>query len=422
MKKNTQLPNWYKIDNAGKMFQVVHKPYCDCVYRIAANLTEDINPEALEEAVNDLRNSFPTFFVKVRKGFFWYYFEENTNSIKVQPESPFINQYINPVKNNNFMFAFYYYKNRISFECLHAISDGYGSLEFVKAVIYRYLQILGEDVQDEGIIRTKNQEVSPAELEDSYLKYYKKTKIKREHIPNVYLPQGKKLDKTKGFALIYGKMNSQELLAVSKKYKSSITQYLTALYVYSVFKTHRDKLKNLPIGPCVPVNLRGVFPSQTLRNFSLVFYCPVYTHDDMTFEEILEKIKQFFVEGVTEEKMQAFLNANVRIEKLWIMRIVPRFIKNFAIAIGKKMVGDKKNTRSISNLGIVKMPESMAKHIIDFECSNTDGVAIMTANNRVTISFTRTIIDSKIEQFFFSTLAEEGIKVEIQSNLKEEIN
>lgn len=422
MKKNTELPNWYKIDNAGKMFQVVHKPYCDCVYRIGINLKEDINPAVLEKAVNDLKNRFPTFFVKVKKGFFWYYFEENKNEIKVKPETAFINQYVDPALNNDFMFAFYYYKNRISFECLHAISDGYGAMEFIKAIIFRYLELLGKEVYDEGIIKTKDQEVDPAELEDSYVKYYTKNKIEREKIAKAYRPLGKKLDKRKGFALIYGKMDSGELLAVARKYNSSITQYLTALYVYSVLKTHKDKLKNLPIGPCVPVNLRSIFPSITLRNFSLVFYCPIYPRDGLTFEEILEQVKKFFVEGVKKEKMQTFLNANVRIEKMWIMRIIPRVLKTLAIRIGKKNIGDVTNTRSITNLGVIKLPKSVAEHILDMECSNTDGVAIMTVNSRTTISFTRTIIDTKIELFFFSALAEEGIKVEIQSNLKEEIN
>lgn len=417
--------NWYKIDNAGKMFQVLHKPFCDCVYRIAVNLKEDVQPTELEQAVNDLKMRFPTFFVKVKSGFFWYYFEENFKRFQVKRETAFINQYIDPKKNNGFMFAVYYYNNRISLECLHSLSDGYGALEFIKSIVFRYLQLVGKEVEDNNLIRLFVDEVNLLEFEDSYKKYYNpKLKLKKIKLDKAFHVKGEKLDKRKGYGLIYGKMDSSSLLALARKNNSSITEYITALYVYSVWKVYKREVKKSkkPIVPNIPVNLRGIFPSCTMRNFSLVFYCPFYETEKLTFKNILEKTKIHFKKGTQKEYLQFFLNSNIKIEKSWLVRFLPLFLKNIVISAGKKIIGDSTFTHCISNLGVVKMPPSMAKHIIDFECSNTNGVSIMSANNIATISFNRIIKETKIEQFFFSYLAKQGIKIEIQSNLKEDLN
>lgn len=418
----TQDTNWYKIDNAGKMFQAAHQPYSDAVYRIAVNMKEEVKPEILEKAVNDLRERFPSVFVYVKNGFFWNYFETNKKTFRVQPETAFINQYINPKKNNNYAFAIYYYKNRISLECLHAVTDGYGALELLKAILYRYLERQGYTLETEGLVRTKDEKPTPEEVEDSYNKYYTTDKVQRQKLPIAYYPKGQKLDNRKGFGVIYGKMSSSELLAVAKRHNATVTQYISALYTYSLIKTHKDKLKGKPISTCIPANVRGLFPSKTLRNFSLAFYCTIYPKEKMTFAEVLELTKKSFAEEMQKEKMQNFLNANVRLEKMWVMRIAPLPLKTFVIQVGKKLIADRKNTRSVSNLGILKLPKSMEEHIIDAECSNTDGMSILTAKNIVTISFVRRIKETDTEQYFFKTLAKEGIRIEIQSNLVEEYN
>lgn len=421
MLKN-ESTNWYKIDNAGKMFQAAHQPYSDAVYRIAVNMKEDVKADILERAVNDLRERYPSFFVYVKNGFFWNYFETNKKHFRVQPETAFINQYINPKKNNNYAFAIYYYKNRISLECLHAVTDGYGALEFLKSILYRYLERQGYNVQSEGIVRTKDEKPTYEEVEDCYTKYYTTAKVERQKLPVAYYPKGQKLDNKKGFGVIYGKMDSGQLLSVAKKHNATITQYISALYTYSVVKVHKDKLKGKPISTCIPANVRGLFPSKTLRNFSLAFYCTIYPKEKVTFQEILDLTKQAFAEEMQKDKMQNFLNANVRLEKMWIMRIAPLPIKTFVIQVGKKLIADRKNTRSVSNLGILKLPKSIEEHIIDAECSNTDGMSILTAKNVATISFVRRIKETEIEQYFFKTLAKEGIRIEIQSNLVEEEN
>ena len=62
---------WLKLDNAGKIFPYVSKKSFANVFRVSFYLKETINPEVLQNAVDDLKYRFPTFFVKMRTGIFW---------------------------------------------------------------------------------------------------------------------------------------------------------------------------------------------------------------------------------------------------------------------------------------------------------------------------------------------------------------
>jgi len=130
---------WFRLDNAAKIYPVVASAKNSGIYRMGIIMKEKVDPIALQEAVVECRERFPTFFVRLRRGLFWYYFEQNDKDPIVWPESPFICQSIDIHTNNHYMFTFLFYENRISLEVFHGIADGSGSFEFMKTVLYLYL-------------------------------------------------------------------------------------------------------------------------------------------------------------------------------------------------------------------------------------------------------------------------------------------
>ena len=70
---------WYKLDNAAQIFPVVSNKNETNTFRLSAVLKEDVDPDLLKEVLNKTLERFPTFKVKLKKGFFWYYLEENFN-------------------------------------------------------------------------------------------------------------------------------------------------------------------------------------------------------------------------------------------------------------------------------------------------------------------------------------------------------
>lgn len=68
---------WRKLDNYAKLFPLASTKKYKTVFRISVVLKDKIDKEILEKAVNTSLNKFRFFKVRMRKGIFWYYFENN---------------------------------------------------------------------------------------------------------------------------------------------------------------------------------------------------------------------------------------------------------------------------------------------------------------------------------------------------------
>ena len=72
---------WYRLDTAALIFPAITRRDWSNAFRVSATLTEEVDPEILQRAANSLRSRFPSFFVTLRKGFFWYYLEESDHPV-----------------------------------------------------------------------------------------------------------------------------------------------------------------------------------------------------------------------------------------------------------------------------------------------------------------------------------------------------
>ena len=85
-RRNNNL-RWDKLDNTAQLFPVIAREGMSNVYRLSVVLKEEINPEALQKALDKVLPYFDVFNSMMKKGIFWYYFEENKRSApKVREE------------------------------------------------------------------------------------------------------------------------------------------------------------------------------------------------------------------------------------------------------------------------------------------------------------------------------------------------
>ena len=420
-------PDWYKLDNAGKIYPAIINSKDSCVFRISVNLKEDVIPSVLQQAACDCKPRFPSLYVKLRNGFFWHYYESNEKDPVIKPDSPHINEHIDQYENNGYLFTLFYHKNRISIETFHGLCDGGGAMEFFKSLIYRYFELIGYETENKGEVLTIDQRPQLTEAEDSFLENYRPTGDKRIRVEDAYRLKGTRFGKG-GTGVIKGKLKAEQLIGLAKKAGATPTQYLTALLIYCIAQWDseaRDSEK--PVNICIPVNMRRFFNSRTLRNFSLYFYSSLKLKDmDIDFDKILCEVIKSFEQELTKEKLQQTLNVNVSIEKNFIFRICPLIIKDAAIRIVCMVLADKSNTSAIANLGNVTMPASLSRHIEDFDCTSglgnqaTHALNFITYNGRMVISFSRAVYETELERLFFTFLTDQGIDVEIESNLWED--
>lgn len=413
IRMKTKKKSWYKLDNAAKIFPPTTDKYDTKTFRFSVFLTEEIDSEKLQEALDSTIKDFPIFRSKLQKGFFWYYLEESeeTPTVELEHTIPCDD------REEELLFKVMYFKKRISVEVSHELTDATGTLSFLKCLTANYLNII-HNLEKNPLLDTSSID---EKSDDSYNKYYQKSTIKRKkvkesayHLKGETFPEGR-------LKIIEGKTSTKGVLSLAKKYDTTLTIYLTALLIESIGKNMTLKERQKPIYITVPVNLRNYFPSSTVRNFfGTITIC--YKYQEQPLEDIIENMKVQFKEALTKEKIAENMNNLAALEKVFLVRIVPRIIKDIVLKIGYQ-ISTKSHTISLSNIGKIEVPEEYKKYIEYFEVfSSTDGmqVCLCSYEDALVISFSSHFINSQIERNFFCNLTNQNLKVIINTNSVEE--
>lgn len=416
MKKNTY---WYKVDNAGKIFPAVSNEARSSVFRLTFYLNDIIDPALLAQAVNEVLPRFEPFAVELKKGFFWYYLSRNQKPLIVKEEPEIMCKYVPWSKNNGYLLNVYYYKNKIVLETFHSLSDGTGAMEFLKSITYRYLTLNGHPLEHEGMILSQVPNSKQEALDMFCHSYDNKPKKKLQEEP-AYHMKGEKFPNAFSMCVRI-KAPTTQLLDLARKKEVTLSEYVTGLLAYSIYHTHVDCQKSKkPIKMFIPVNLRRFFPSSTIRNFSLYIKATFPTQKDWTLDEMLKETKQQFADQLNQDDLHQRINSNVGIEQNLLIRLLPLALKNLAFKLGYHYLAEDINTYSISNLGTIKLPESMQPHVqgVEFSIGGTN-MGIVSYNDKTCLTMNTQIKDLSIIQAFIKTLTSEGIDVSIDTNYRE---
>ena len=154
---------WRRLDNSAKLFPIVGNKKFSSIYRMSVVLTEEINPETLKQAVENTLQIFTTFKVCLKRGFFWYYLEQNEKEVVVFKEDTYPCRYMDKRMNHGYLFKVSYFKNKINLEVFHALTDGGTAIEFLKVITYHYLNLQHPNTFKEPFT-VKNAEIDARKL------------------------------------------------------------------------------------------------------------------------------------------------------------------------------------------------------------------------------------------------------------------
>lgn len=419
MKRDREL-NWHKLDNTANIFPVITSENLSNVYRISITLKEEIDPEKLQEALDLVLPWFEVFNVRLRRGVFWYYFETNRNKAKIEKENNYPCRYIDPYSSNKFLFRVSYYNNRINLEVFHVLTDGMGAITFLKELTYQYLRLMHTELKE--TVSDKPSRECSLNIEDSYLKYYKKSNAKGYKTKKAYVLKGKFLPAPL-MGVIHGYINIPELKSVSKRFGASINQYLTAVLIWSIYKEYLNEQPcDRPININVPINLRALFESNTTKNFFAVLLAEFEAKNEhYTFEEVLSIVVESLKKQMNKEHLEELISYNVSNEKNMAIRAIPLFIKN----IGVKLIysrSSKAFTTTLTNLGCMSVLEEFEAYVDKFHVvlsvSNKQDLkcSVCSYKDELVFTFASVLSDANLQKTFFRKLTEEGISVKIESN------
>lgn len=434
VRKNTnrRTKKWYKLDLSANVYPTLQRKNYSSVYRISAIMSDKVNPELLQKALDRIMPRFPTFAVSIKKGIFWRYLEANNKPgpyVKADVANPCM-----PIRfksTNRYLIRIFYYNNKISFEAFHSIADGTGAMSFFKTLLAQYLR-MKENVSipyTEGVL-DPDSKPTPAEAEDAYIKYGHSEAVLKRRTAKAYVAGGT-MEPFYTLNIISGICDVDKAKEVAKGYKlgrnitASLGEYLTAVLLQVLLDKQKEDnpIRKREVRVAVPVNLRQFFPSDTLRNFIVMLKPGVDPRmGEYTFEELLAAVHNYMQFYVNPHYLRAEINTNLSVQQNLFVRMIPLFIKDIVVRNAYRRVSDRQSSAGMTNLGIVKLPEKMKPYVERFEVlmgqpfSNRTNVAIATYNNLLTITFTSSIVETEIERRFFRELVNAGIPVKIESN------
>ncbi|MFO7731342.1 MAG: hypothetical protein R6V86_11325 [Spirochaetia bacterium] len=436
-------PEWYRLDNTANLYPSVISRRNTTLFRISIHLHQPVHVDRLTRALQKLVLRFPYYQVHLRRGAFWYTLEENPRIPLPVIDSKSPCRYM-PIKQRGVLpFRVRVFSNTIAVEFSHAITDGTGALIFTKSLLaaYRIVDLepnspeykrLYREYSEDPEIFLFDQSPKAEEFKDAFLTHFDPSiptpdqEKKVFHLPGRKLPIGQ-------YRVITGNMPLQEVLSLAKSHNATLTEFLTAVYFDALQKIQEivkaDKVRGRwnPVSVMVPVNLRNILPSRSMRNFFLILNPLLDTrlgHYDL--DEIVHKVHHFMQTQLDHRHLKQQISRNVKGVVNPLLRISPLLLKNIGLKLIYRDFGESRFSGSLSNLGMAVFPPSLEKIVRTLEFvpppSTVLGVKCGALSYRgdLRLTFGSLLEETALERLVFSKLRSYGIPIHISGNWKGE--
>ena len=420
--EKNKVVDWMNLDNAGTIYPSINDENWNFVVRVSAMLKNAVNPEVLQQAVDQTMPRFPSFNVRLKSGVFWNYFEQKTTSPIVKEERKFPCSKMELKNPKKHILRILYFRNRVSVEVFHGVADGRGILKFFNTLLRRYFVLLGENV--EGFDGALNPLDRPKleEISDAFVEYYNTDKKLPHKEVKAFKIDGTQEEFGVNNTTI-GTFSVDEVKTLAKAKGCTVTELLVSVLAFSLLKKYKNIKR--PIKLSVPIDLRRFFPSETLRNFSGYKNVEVYARKQpYELDEIIQIVRGQ-LQSVDKEFLSGFINSNAGLHRNWAIKIVPLFIKSFVMRLCFKFWGEAYQTMAVSNLGIVQTPKGFENLVESYSVNlgrpkyNAKAAGLVSFNGVMTWTFSSRIKEMTIEKLFFTTLSELGVGVTVESNRRD---
>ena len=421
-RQQKDIKNWFKLDNAALMYPLVARKESISVFRLAVQLAEPVQPVVLQLAVNDVIARFPSICGCVKNGFFWPYIDRPVVPVVAKEQTKVPGRPM-PVDSRRSQIRVNYFQNQIAVEFFHSATDGTGGLTFLNSLLRCYFARLGIDCEKRNCLDHRDTP-TVAEFRDNFANIA----VTKNPPPCPAVVKSKKLRgtplKNKKYVTVKGICSASELHALAKMHNATVTEFLCAVQLLALnhlcqVTGNKDER---PIRVLVPVNLRKRYNVETIRNFSSYIF---FQYNGQTeLDEVLADITKQRDEQLTDDYFRGMVSFNYNSGNNPLLKIVPLAVKRLvlkAIVMGR---GDGiVNCSTFSNLGKVDAPKEFAQNVLRYEftlgkpAKNTNNFTAATFGDVCVIAVTNAFLERDCERFFFSTLANMGLHLALESDV-----
>lgn len=437
---------WARLDNASNIFLAARTEADPKVFRLSAELDREVDPERLQRALDVTFDDYPLYHAVLRRGLFWYYLQDSDLRPVVTRDELYTCAPLYVPDRRTLLFRVVHHGRRVALEVFHALSDGTGALWFLTDLLTNYFR-------DPGARPVTPDPATPRHglTRDSFADHFRRRR-RPSHanfgnaaatpalavdpgrlgvegvtapVPPTRLPRGRVL-RVRGTRtpdnrprVVELSAPADEVLKLARAEKVTLTSFLIALFLDSVHRSHGDAADARTITASVPVNLRQFFPSTSARNFfATIRVGHTYDGDGDDLGAVSRDIDAQMRRRITPERLERKLRRLIRLERLPVLRILPRIVKDAVLA-----VVNRGNNRSlsvaISNLGVVRLPEP-ARHGVRRMFLQVSAVrpqfGAMSHDGVLTVSFTSPFVEVDHVRQFARSLTGHGVPVRIAAS------
>ncbi|NWN87886.1 MAG: alcohol acetyltransferase [Micrococcaceae bacterium] len=429
--------NWVRLDNASNIFLAARSETDSKVFRLSAQMDHEVDPQMLQTALDRTYDRYRLYHAVLRRAVFWYYLQDSDLRPYVTADDKPTCAPIYDADRRGLLFRVMHHDERIVLEVFHALSDGTGALWFLTDLVAEYLRVRYPEQQraleNTGPINLVPQsgQVDDGATEhelvtDSFTHYFRG---RRDKQPNE-TPTGpraggaaKKVHRVTGTRTpdfrtraVELTMPAKQVLELARAESISLTMYLTALFFESIRVSSDGSDTTRTLSASVPVNLRQFFPSTSPRNFfATVRVEHTYGHGADDVGSVGRHLDSQFRPKATPEALEKKLRRFIRFEKMPLLRIVPRPLKD-VILRGINWASNRGLTVAMSNLGRVNLGEPADSHVqrMAFQVSAVrPQLSVMSHAGLLTATFTSPFIETDHIRAFVRLLTGQGIDVQV---------
>jgi NRPS condensation-like uncharacterized protein len=203
-------------------------------------------------------------------------------------------------------------------------------------------------------------------------------------------------------------------LDAAHRYGITLNTLLTTVLADAIMElqlTERAGKKHKPVRIMIPVDLRRMMGSRTLRNFSLYTIPTLEGHQHtLSFQEKCKIFDTQLKQQLSKDNLSAMVSYNVRTQNAWYFKIFPWKLKSLLLRIGYRFFGESNSSLTLTNLGIVRFPQELMEHVENFQCwltprvSSPYGCTVLSFGDKITLNMSRFGEQDLVGELFFQKL------------------
>ena len=425
MEQTLQIPARMRIDNAANIYPASLSKHYASLYRMSVTLTEPVDTVLLQHALETVSDRIPTFRCELRSGMFWWHLRRMEKEPEVAPSAPLNRFHFSD--NGGFLYKVSADGNRIVLDVFHALADGTGSETFLLTLAGEYLRLkYGLSISYSGLVLDPSEAPDAGEVEDSFKTVFSGRKGSLEQNVPAYHIKGQRLPGA-GLRDIRAVLSMDAVKAVCRRMDCTVTDLLTGMMLEALQKLYRadgDNRKSSVLKVSVPVNLRPLYGSRSVRNFSSYVNLGLDVRSGyLQLDQLVRLVKMQKRTMLRPENLEPKIAANVELEENIAVRMLPLVVKKPIIDYINRHHGDIYCSQTLSNLGEIRLPEQMRPYVKEYDfilgCQRGNSGACSCAgyDGKLFLHLSRNIFGAEYEQFFLDRASSLGILDEVSHHV-----